>query len=73
MYVDIKNDGHVKVTYVSAHTNHKPGPSEDAFLPLPKSVREEIALKLSHGIPPERIMEGKHYWINNNYGHRMMQ
>jgi len=44
--------------YVTAHTNHQPGPGEDAHLPLPKSIREEIAIKLSNGIPPERIMEG---------------
>ena len=59
MYVDVKHNGHVRVTYISAHTNHVLGPSEDAYIPLPKSVREEIALKLSCGIPPDRIMEGK--------------
>ena len=58
MYVDYCGDGRVTVTYVTAHTNHQPGQAEDAHLPLPKSVREEIAIKLSSGIPPERVMEG---------------
>ena len=58
MNVDYYGDGHVTVMYVTAHTNHQPGPREDAHLPLPKSIREEIAIKLSNGIPPERIMEG---------------
>ena len=30
------------------------------YLPLPKSVKDEIAIKLSNGIPAERIMEGTH-------------
>ena len=58
MNVDYYGDGHVTVMYVTAHTNHQPGPREDAHLPLPKRIREEIASKLSNGIPPERIMEG---------------
>ena len=51
----------------SQHTlyNHVLGPSEDAYIPLPKSVREEIALKLSRGIPPDRIMEGKQDDLHN--------
>ena len=43
---------------MTGHTNHQPGPHEDMYLPLPKSIREEIAIKLSSGIPAERIMEG---------------
>ena len=58
MYASVYGDGHVELTYVTAHTNHQPGQSEDAYLPLPSSSREEIALKLTNGIPPERIMEG---------------
>ena len=58
MYVDSYGDGRVTVMYVTAHTNHQPGSCEDDYLPLPKSVHEEIAIKLSSGIPPERIMEG---------------
>lgn len=58
MYASVYCDGHVEVTYVTAHTNHIPGASDDAHLPLPESVRQEIALKLANGIPAERIMEG---------------
>ena len=49
MYANVFDDGHVNVTYVTAHTNHKPGPPEDAYLPLPTSTRQEIALKLANG------------------------
>ena len=60
MYVDFYEDGQVIITatHVMGHTNHQPGPHEDMYLPLPKSIREEIAIKLSNGIPVERIMEG---------------
>ena len=58
MYVDYYGDGHVTVLYITTHTSHQPGTCEDAYLPLPKSVHEEIAIKLSSGIPSERIMEG---------------
>ena len=58
IYVDFYKDGHVTATHVTGHTNHQPGPHEDMYLPLPKSIREEIAIKLSSGIPAERIMEG---------------
>ena len=58
MYVDYYGDGRVTVMYIIAHTNHQPGSCENAYLPLPKSVQEEIAIKLCSGIPPERIMEG---------------
>ena len=57
MYASVYGDGHVEVTYVTAHTNHQPGPSEDTYLPLSTSTREEITLKLANGIPPDRIME----------------
>lgn len=53
MYVDYYGDGRV-----TAHTNLQPGPCEDAHLPVPKSICEEIAIQLSNGIPPERMMEG---------------
>ena len=58
MYVDYYEEGHVTAVHVTGHTNHQPGPHEDMYLPLPKSIREEIAIKLSNGIPAERIMEG---------------
>ena len=58
MYVTELQSGTVQVMYVSAHSNHETGPTEDAFIPLPASTRETIAMKLSVGIPIERIMEG---------------
>ena len=60
IYADYYNDGHVTVTHITAHTNHQPGHHEDMYLPLPKSIKDEIAIKLSNGIPAERIMEGTH-------------
>ena len=49
MYANVFDDGHVNVTYVTAHTNHMPGLREVAYLPLPNSTRQEIALKLANG------------------------
>jgi hypothetical protein len=60
MYVTECEDGHVEVKYISAHTSHELGTPELPHLPLPKSVKEEIAMKISTGIPPERILEGLH-------------
>ena len=58
MYVDEYADSHVEVTYISAHTNHELGASELPHLPLPESVKEEVATKVSRGIPPEIIQRG---------------
>ena len=58
MYVTAFTDGHVEVKYISAHTAHELGTSELPHLPLPKGVKEEVALQISMGIPSERIMEG---------------
>lgn len=58
MYVDYFKDGHLEVIYISAHFGHKLGPSELPYLPLPKSTKQTVALKLSQGIPAERIIEG---------------
>ena len=58
MYVTEFTDGHIEVKYISAHTAHELGTSELPHLPLPKGVKEEVALKISMGIPSERIMEG---------------
>ena len=58
MYVTKFNSGKIEVKYISAHSNHTPGPSEAGFLPLPVSTKEEIAMKLSLGISVERIMDG---------------
>ena len=60
MYVTEYKDGHVEVKYISAHTAHELGTCELRHLPLPRSVKEEIAIKISMGIPSERIMEGQY-------------
>ena len=59
MYVTEYLDCRVEVKYISAHSSHDLGTTELPYLPLPKGVKEEVAIKLSLGIPPERIMEGK--------------
>lgn len=58
MYVDEYFDHHVEVQYITAHTNHQLGAVELPHLPLPKSTREEVALKVSKGISSQRILEG---------------
>ena len=58
MYVTRLKSGKIDVKYISAHSNHNPGKEEDAFLPVPTSAKEEVAMKLSLGIPTERIMHG---------------
>jgi len=58
MYVTKLRSGKINVKYVAAHSNHTLGKEEDAFLPLPASTKEEIAMKLSLGISIERIMDG---------------
>ena len=58
MYVTELQSGEVQVIYVSAHSNHETEEKEDAFIPLPASSKENIAMKISIGIPIERIMEG---------------
>ena len=45
MYVNEYHDNHVEVDYVSAHTNHELGAKEMPYLPLPSSVKEEVAEK----------------------------
>ena len=58
MYVNEYDDGHVEVTYITAHTNHELDAAELPHLPLPDSVKKEVAMKVSKGIPPERIQDG---------------
>ena len=58
MYVDELRDGQISVKYVSAHTGHNLGPQELKHLPLPASTKQEVAMKISMGIPPERILQG---------------
>ena len=67
MYVTKFKAGNIEVKYISAHSNHTIGPSEDAFLPLPTSTKEEIAIKLSLGISIERIMDGNVNYYNIPY------
>lgn len=57
LYVDEHGDGHVSVTYISAHT-HELGSSELKHLPLPDSTKQEVSMKISLGVPTERILEG---------------
>ena len=61
MYVNKFQDGHVELTYVKGHTGHELGVCELPHLSIPASIRETIAMKISLGIPAERIMEGKVY------------
>lgn len=58
MYVDEYFDSHVEVMYISAHTSHQLGSDEIQHLPLPRSVREDVAVKVSKGISADRILEG---------------
>ena len=46
-YADEYFDQHVEVLYISAHTNHQLGNVELPHLPLPESVRDEVAVKLT--------------------------
>jgi hypothetical protein len=57
MYVNEFRDGHVQVTYVKGHTVHELGVCELPHLSIPASIRETVAMKISLGIPAERIME----------------
>ena len=57
MYVTEYKD-HVDLTYISAHTNHDLGEKELCYLRIPDSIKEDVALKLSIGVPANRIIEG---------------
>jgi len=59
MYVNEFKDGHVEVTYIKGHTGHELGVWELPHLSIPASIKETVAMKVSLGVPPERIMEGK--------------
>ena len=63
MYVTLKASGTVVVNYISSHTNHDLSLAQVKFLPLPKDTKDSIAIKLTLGIPIDRIMDGtsKHY------------
>ena len=61
LYVDELVDKSVTLTYIPAHTGHKPSPEEHKFLPLPQSIRERVSLQLSQGIPAKRILQGNKF------------
>ena len=63
MYVDEYRDGHVEVMYLMAHSGHELGSNQIPYLPLPISTKENVALKISQGIPPGRIIDGKLFTI----------
>lgn len=58
MYVTELQSGRVQVKYISAHSNHDIGPTEDSFVSLPASTKEGITMKLSVEAPIQRIMDG---------------
>lgn len=58
MYVDEHKDGRVAVKYISAHSHHELGACELKHLPLPQSTKLEVSMKISLGVPTERILEG---------------
>jgi hypothetical protein len=57
MYVTCQSSGAVGVKYISSHTNHDLSLAQVKFLPLPKDTKDSIAIKLSLGIPIDRIMD----------------
>ena len=57
LYVNEHEDGRVSVKYISAHT-HELGNGELKYLPLPESTKQDVATKISLGVPAERILEG---------------
>ena len=59
--MDDSRDGHVEVMYLTAHSGHELGSNQLLYLPLPVSTKENVALKISQGIPPERIIDGNNY------------
>ena len=63
MYVDQHGDNTVTVEYIPAHTGHKPGPEEHKFLPLPKTIQEQVSVQLLQGIPAKRILKGKAHFL----------
>ena len=58
VYVDQLQSGKVGVCYVSAHIGHELSPQELRYLPLPKSTKEEVSLKMIMGVPAQNILQG---------------
>ena len=52
LYADEHEDGHVSVKYIYAHT-HELGPCELKHLPLPQNTKQDVAMKISLGVPTE--------------------
>ena len=59
MHINEFEDGHVEVTYIRGYTGHELGICDLPHLSIPASIRETVAMKISLGIPAERIMEDK--------------
>ena len=59
MHVDQLENETFSVKYIPSHAGHDIGPTELSHLPLPNSVKEEIATKIKIGIWKERIVDGK--------------
>ena len=59
--MDEYRDEYVEVMYLTAHSGHELGSNQLPYLPLPVSTKENVALKISQGIPPERIIDGINY------------
>ena len=50
IHVDQLENGTFSVKYIPSHTGHDIRPTELSYLPLPNSVKEEIATKINLGI-----------------------
>ena len=59
MKASITQNGEVKVIYIATHCGHSLSQKEIIHLPVPRSMKESIARKLSDGIPIDRILDGK--------------
>ena len=57
MYVT-RTSNAVSVKYITTHTNHDLSLQQAKHLPLPKDVKDGITIKLSLGIPTDRILDG---------------
>ena len=57
-YIKSSHKINVELKYITAHTNHLLGVVQLSYLALPKTIRGEVAIKISKGIQAERILEG---------------
>lgn len=51
--------GAVTVSYISTHTSHELNLSECKYLPLPRSVRQDVQEMLSKNIRMEKVLDGE--------------